>query len=584
MVNNTGRLTAWLALAWLLLCLPALASAASLDARVDRDTLHENETLNLTLTGTMPFSMDISQLLSLSDMELPEPDASALQDNFEVLDRHQKYSLKTVNGDSQATITWTYQLAPKRTGTLSIPALTFKDVSSEPLSVTVQSGKAPPTQGEAPGAILDVSTDKDSLYVQEQLVVTIRLYYRGNLIRGELSEPDLDNVLMEKMGKQREYEQVRHGERYRVVERRYAIYPQTVDAITLDNIRFEGRVRDADQGLKFLREQADAVTIPISEKPGAFTGQVWLPATSLEISQQWNNASQTVQVGDNIERTITINALGLLGSALPPIEPAYPDAVRSYPEKPETTADVDDRTVTSSRTEKATLVAVEPGTVRIPEIRIPWWDTVNDRQREAVIPARTITVQPKDNQAATAAPTDSNESSGKPSPPSEQPAGEPPATPSGESDSSSIWFWVALLLGALWLITLGVWWWRQRTPVTEEERPVNVDDERALFRQLLEHARRGDGHTLQRLTEWARVRFGRDDWRSVSDLLRSHDDPSLSHAIRQLEAHLYSERVEAGWSSEPLVDALRRLRQHGPSRERDDGGLPPLYPERLRNL
>ncbi|PAV26447.1 hypothetical protein CF392_05800 [Tamilnaduibacter salinus] len=583
MVSNTGRLNAWLGLAWLLLCLPALADGASLEARVDRDTLYENETLKLTLTGTMPFSMDISQLLNLSDMDLPEPDITALQDNFEIMDRHQKYSLRTVNGESEATIAWTYQLAPKRTGTLSIPALPFKDAQSDPLSITVQSGNAPPQQGEAPSAILEVTTDKDAVYVQEQLVVTIRLYYRGNLIRGELSEPELANVLMEKMGKQREYERVRHGERYRVVERRYVIYPQTTDAITLSDIRFRGRVRNADQGLQFLRERADKVTVPVSGKPDGFSGRVWLPATSLEISQQWDNARQTVQVGDNIERTVTIDALGLLGSALPPIEPSYPEALRSYPEQPDTTADVNDRTVTSSRTEKTTLVAVEPGTVRIPEIRIPWWDTVNDRQREAVIPARTITIKAADDQAAATAPT-RGDSGGDPAPSTEQPSSEPPASEPGNRESGSVWFWIALVLGALWCMTLALWWWRNRDHTGPEARPARPDDERALFRELLAHARRGDGNTLQLLPAWACVRFGRDDLHSVSDLLAVHDDPSLEHAIRQLQEHLYSERVDAGWSPEPLVDALRRLRETAPSQEDSDDSLPPLYPQRLGKL
>ena len=41
------------------------------------------------------------------------------------------------------------------------------------------------------------SADKDEVYVQEQLILTVRLFFRGNLIRGELSEPTHPHVIIE---------------------------------------------------------------------------------------------------------------------------------------------------------------------------------------------------------------------------------------------------------------------------------------------------------------------------------------------------------------------------------------------------
>lgn len=41
--------------------------------------------------------------------------------------------------------------------------------------------------------------------MQEQLTMTIRLFFSGNLVRGELSEPEHPDAIIEPLGKQREY-------------------------------------------------------------------------------------------------------------------------------------------------------------------------------------------------------------------------------------------------------------------------------------------------------------------------------------------------------------------------------------------
>ena len=48
-------------------------------------------------------------------------------------------------------------------------------------------------------------------------------------------------------------------------------------------------------------------------------------------------------------------------------------------------------------------VKVTSPRVELPALRVRWWDTINARFDEAVIPARTIVVQPAANQPATAA-------------------------------------------------------------------------------------------------------------------------------------------------------------------------------------
>ncbi|WP_165856652.1 BatD family protein [Marinobacter sp. JSM 1782161] len=562
----------------------AWAAPGTLDIHVDRDTLHENQTLTMRVQGEMPFSMDLDMLFNIGDADLPSPDEDALKQNFEILSRHQKYSLRSVNGDATAVITWIYELAPKTTGQLTIPSLTFRDAHSSPVTITVKPGDAPSADGDAPPAFVEVETDKDSVYVQEQLVLTVRLFYRGNLIRGDLSQPDHGDAIIETMGEQQEYARIRNNVRYRVVERRYVIYPQTPGNLTIDGITFNGQARDDRGQLNFLRDRANPVDIPVKDIPAQFTGDTWLPATSLELEDQWSGPSQQLEAGKSVTRTIRMKALGLLGSALPPMDVNYPDSLRSYPDKAEMTSDVNDRTVTSSRTENTALVAIKPGEITLPEIRVPWWDTVNDRQRVAVIPARTLSIANASGQVPSQPPAP--ETAAQTSAPASAPADEasdnapsPPVT----AGVDRTWFWLALALGTGWVLTLLFWWLNRRRDTGTVPVDTQPDAaEAALFADLQSAAGAGSAQTLSLLPRWARRRFASQHLRSAADVVRFSQDEVLGEELEKLQERLYSDHQSTGeWHSKALQQRLEVLRESHAARPEKDA-LAPLYPAGLK--
>ncbi|ROT99238.1 protein BatD [Marinobacter sp. R17] len=558
----------------------------TLDVHVDRKTLHENQTLTLTVKGEMPFSMDLDMLFNIGDLELPSPEEDALKENFEILSKHQKYSLRSVNGDATAIVTWIYELAPKKTGQLEIPSLKFREAHSNPVTITVEPGDAPAPDGTARPAFVEVETDKDSVYVQEQLVLTVRLFYRGNLIRGDLSQPDQGDAIVESMGEQQEYARVRNNVRYRVVERRYAIYPQSAGTLTIDGIKFNGQARDDTGNLTFLRDAADPLDIPVKGIPASFTGDTWLPASSLELSQDWSDPSSTLKAGKSVTRTLTLNALGLLGSALPPLKVEYPDAVRSYPDKPDLKSNVDNRTVTSSRTESTALVAVKPGQITLPEVRVPWWDTVNDKERVAVIPARTVTIT--DSAGVAATPPAAKNSPSAPDK-AEPVVAKTRDTSMAESPQplhsplDNTWLWLAVALGTGWALTVLFWWLNRRraTDPSGESGPQGDPAEAALYADLEKAARAGEAQTLSLLPRWARQRFGNQHLRSAGDVVRFSTDETLAEELEKLQERLYGGKAsETHWQPEPLLKALQRLRDR-PQRQAAPG-LAPLYPSSLK--
>lgn len=552
------------------------AQASELSVEPDRTQLYEGEVLTLTVRGSMEIDLNLSNLFNFDLSDLPSPDIEKVEPDFEILARNQRYSVQTVNGDMTGEITWTYQLAPTRTGKLTIPELTFKDATSKPVEIDVVTGTAPDQEAGARDSFIELSADKAEVYVQEQLVLTVQLFFSGNLIRGELSEPEHPDAIIESLGKQREFTRYRDGVRYRVVERRYAIFPQQAGQLSLAPIRFEGQARDANGQLKFLRDQQQLYDVPVKPVPDAYPAdQPWLPARSLALAEGGLPPAGELNAGANLTRKITLHADGLPAEALPPLPQETPAAIRSYPESPlrntETTVDG----LRSTLQQEAALVPVQAGDVVLPAIRIPWWNTETDQLEQAILPERRYTIT--GNSAVAAAPVPDN--SAPETPPATTPATAddlPPADSTG-----SFWLWLSLVLGLLWLATL-VLWWLSRKPSggALSSEPLEDDTEKHAYEQLIRAVKNGSADTTGQLLHWARLRFPEQRFATVSDVVRFGDDQELAGHLEQLQAQLFSQHQQAvsNEARQGLEKALERLRKRKAQSEDSRYGLPPLNP------
>ncbi|MCK7547117.1 BatD family protein [Marinobacter koreensis] len=573
----------------LLLALIPASYADGLTVEPDRTRLYEGEVLTVTVKGTMKLDINLSNLFNFDLSELPAPDIDKVKPDFEILGQNQRYSIRTVNNDMVGEITWTYQLAPTKTGKLTIPALTFKDSTSKPVTIEVVSGSPPDQQNSAArDSFIELSADKDQVYVQEQLILTIKLFFTGNLIRGELSEPEDPDTIIEPLGKQSEYTRYRDGIRYRVVERRYALYPQKPGELKLPPIRFEGQARTPEGQLKFLRDSQEFFAVTVKDIPADFTGDTWLPASDLSLEESGLPTTGKVDTGENLTRTLTLKASGLPAETLPPLPDKAPDGIRAYPEQPQRSTDTTPDGLNSALSQTTALVPVQAGKKTLPEIRIPWWDTDTDTQKVAVIPATTLDVADAGSvtglQSSTSAPPGGASSSPDGQSPSDTP--DPDALKGNPTaEAPSYWPWISLGLAVAWLATLLGWLWSRRRGAgnaggdTIEEDP----DEQWLFDQLIEAVRHGSASVPGLLTRWMQRRFPDGDFQTTEDVVRFTGDATLRIELERLQARLFApdgERENAEPDLRALSKALEQLRKQKASREKGDT-LRPLYPGNL---
>ena len=489
--------------------LPIVAET-TLTASVDRNKIYETDTINLIIMGEIEMDFSLGGIMNFGRSQLEAPNTDDLNQDFEILDQKQSYNMQSINGDTTAQVTWSYSLAPKRTGSLKIPAVKYKDAESNELTISVLKGKAPQDANNPPQVFLEATIDKSAAYVQEQVIYTLRLYSADRLASGELSVPESNDAIIEALGDTKKYFRMAHNRRYEVRERQYLVFPQKSGELTIDAQSFNGLLIDTQNRRRVrVREFTEPMSIDIKSPPSSFTGDIWLPATSLYLSEKWGTEPDNLMVGDSITRTLEIKALGLLGSALPPIGINKMPGLKIYPDLPDVESQQHESGAQSIRQESFALVAVSASKITLPEIRIPWWDTLNDVERVAVIPAHTfnISVNPEVQNLVQAPQTVPepiiDQSPTLITPASIEPESTKPEIQLTKAPNNQFWYTIIVLILLGWICTT-LLLLKKRVSTDSNETTFNAEPELAMLYKNLCEAIKKDNHEMPKhLILWA---------------------------------------------------------------------------------
>ena len=554
------------------------AFGAEARAWLDRSSmsLGETVTLNVEVTG---------------DSGAKQPDFSALQADFDLLGTQSQTSMSILNGESNTRLLWAVGLQPKRAGTLTIPALAAGAAKTQPLTLTVLPAQAGAVGKVGDDVFVEVEAVPRSPYVQQQVRLTVKLFYALNLTDGNLDDPKADGLVVRKLGQDSNYTAEVDHRRYRVVERHYSISAENSGALQLPAIAFRGHAfGPSDLNSFFSRGQgvtakSEAITLDVRSRPVESGSDVWLPAQSLTLASEGVDASAAIHAGEPVTLTLRLKAQGLGFEQLPELKLPKIDGAQIYPDK-EMTQNRDDGTWQyGTRERKFAIVPSRAGTLDIPAISIAWWDTAHDRAALSEVPAMKINVLPATGtgNAEPARPQ-------LPAPANETPANSaPPLAPitgSSELENNS-WKTIALSALALWLITfagIGAWLLRRRRRLRRN----------AVLAQPIPERNSGDGEfraacaredlpaAARALLRWARRE--RPALRNLGELAQAVSDQRQATLLRELERVLYGSGDNAGPG---LAASLATAFRSGPAfvdpkkPRADTPVLPDLYPFRI---
>lgn len=549
----------------LLLCVALTAQAAELRTIPDRTQigLEESFTLELRATGSVDGS----------------PDLSVLEKDFELLGHSQSSQIQIINGEITRTASWTIALLPRSVASDLIPPLCIGSDCSEPVAIEV-SASAKQRDGASDGneLLLEVSAEPAQLRVQSQLLYRVRLLTRVGFVQASLSDPDPSGVevVLQKLGDDRDYETRRDGLRYRVIERLYAIFPQQSGQLIIPPLRFDAQVSAGRGGnypfnarVRQLRKRSERISLEVL--PALQTdGRPWLPATDLQLEDDWQQRPPQLTVGEPATRTLTLRAAGLPSAQLPLLQLDVPEGFKSYPDQPNREDQVGTDGISGALQQKLALVPTRPGRFTLPEISVDWWDVQAERWRQARLPQLELEVLPAAGQPALVPPAV------QPSQPAVVPLIAPPAEPRQEVVSPGFWPWLSLALAVGWLAT-GLLILRSRRrvvvlPPGKDEDPQCLQSARRELLQVLQ-ADRSD-QLRNALLVWGQALYPEARLENLEQLAALGGEP----LAQQLEIFNRSRYRPAGepWDSRILATALSQAEKGRATKKAS--GLPSLYP------
>lgn len=563
----------------------AVVHAQELKAQLDREMVALNESLTLTLSTELDFGSAFN-LFDLNTLNIAAPDTRDLEEDFEVIDRQQNYRVQIINNQNQSVISWTYTLMPKRTGTLEIEPITYEGKRSEALQVVVRPASTDSTD-QAPELLVEAEVDESRVYVQQQFILTVRLKYVNDLIRGEMTHPDHENALFRQLGEQREYSQYDRGLHYRVVERKYAVFPRRAGELTVPAVVFQGRFLTPRTGRQTSRKaESEALKVQVAPPPDAFTGDYWLPAQGLVLTESWEPDVSEIQLGETLERRIEWQALGLEGVSLPELTFRDQPGLKVYSETPELGTEDRSTGVLGKRLDTVAYVPTRAGTFTLPPIEISWWDVLNNEQRTAKVPGRRLQVT-----AAPGSQTGNGQQNGQdPGPFSEQTAnprqsrtdqsGFDGDAASASPDSATFWQVLSLLLAMGWLVTAYALWRRQAGQPRPDARHIEGTADMLSLGELKKRLQASPLDAAELVPQWCDRRMQQGDLPEASGAELAF---SIRADLNRLQALKYGQEPMPGSDNQDAATLASRIWQQLADWEQKQqkkgspNGLPDLY-------
>jgi hypothetical protein len=402
--------------------------------------------------------------------------------------------------------------------------------------------------------------DQTEIYVQAQLLYTVRLYYADSISGDFPAPPDLDNAVVEIIENEKRFETVVNNRRYYVLEKRYAIFPQASGTLMLPPESFVGtRGRG---GLFSARERINASSeghqIRVLPVPDSYQGQSWLPAQEVTLRSVMNKPDSPLVVGDAINQVITLQAAGVTGALLP--ELAYPDSsdARIYIDQPVIEEFASEAGIASESVLTIGIVPTAEGTLTLPALTVSWWDTQADKPRQTTLEGFSLSVGAspviRTNQPLT-----------PPSPPLSAP--DNPQFTALQNRIEQL-IWLVALVTCAWLATAFGWLRSNRTPkVVDSAVSIRDYELGRLKRALKKHDAEG---TLAELQHWRQAVY--PEMQSLADVARL--EPRLRQMLNDLEADRY--RGIGGqhpWDPATLLSLIEALTDKADARKSPTSGL-----------
>lgn len=532
-----------------------------------------------------PVSVDESFQILFTASESPDadPDFSPLEQDFTIQSQSQSSRMEWVNGKSNRIIQWIVTVMANDSGNLIIPVIKFGSDSSPALKIVISpsfSANRNATHDDD-DLYLEVTANTEKPFIQSQVLYTVKLYRRVDLAKANLSEPELNDAVIEKLADDANYTTQVSGVTYVVIERKYAIFPQKSGVTTIKPLILTAdTVARGRQSNSFFNAQmtqrrivkSNSITLNVQPIPATFTDSHWLTAEQVELMQTWSGDTAQMKVGEPLTRTVKLVARGSTVGQIPELNSTKIDPqLKAYNDQPVLHEDKTVAGIVANREEKIAFIPAKAGNYTLPAIQVSWFNTQSQKIEIATLPEMKLTVVAGENSIQVPATVVEEP---KPNLPF---ASRSPLNV-GSGDGLLIWQSIAIFSTIGWLITLGFLFFKHRNASKEIIEPLEnpaVVRLKTCVKQLKNACMIDDANAAKTaLLEWGRRQFDESSLGGIAP----HCEARLRDEILKLNATLYAKNAEP-WQGKELFKAFseNNARAKLTAVHAKDDALKPLY-------
>ena len=345
------------------------------------------------------------------------------------------------------------------------------------------------------------------------------------------------------------------GRLYSGIRRSYYIYPQEPGPFTIPTFQVTFTPAPADGSAPesvSLSTEIARFTAVVPPEAKARDLDYAIATDELTIEESFDRELTDIQVGDAIQRTITISASDTVGAVLPP--PPFPSfsGLNGYADPPKIANSINRGSLVGRRTDTITYVAERGGRYRLPAIRVSYWNLDSQSFETEALPAVTLRVRL-----------------------------------SPQAIVRRVGLTTASVLG---LMAIARYYRHPLRRFLSDYRQRQAESEAAYFRRVRQACERGEPQmAMQALQAWAGRLGDRMGISTPSEVMQQCDDTSLTaewlaltHLLYGAPAVSQASPPSQAWSSSKFFQLLQANRRHllGKSKLSQQARLPlpPLNP------
>lgn len=527
-----------------------LMTHASLVMELDSHEATQNDTIRLSLSLDNPQSN-------------AQPDLTPLEKDFIITGTATQMTYTVINGVAHSTKQWTILLVAKKQGILPIPSIQVGYQRSPATSITITQNtqhskhNTPSDTTHDDAVMLHTKLDKQSAFINEQIIYTVTLYSRAPLLNADYQAPKVDGGLFFPIGNGRRYHTTIKGYGYDVDEQQYAIYPQKSGLLEITPPEFNAVVYGMQP--QPIHLNGNSISIPIKPIPTTHTTEAWLPAKNITLIEQFDNTNTVLDQGASLVRTLTLEAIGLPAELLPTLELKNSSQFNVYPEQAVTKNTLNQQELTGTRTLKVTYLLNHAGTITLPAIQLLWFNTQTQTYETATLPEHTVTVIAKKKSAAITL------KKNQMTPVMQHPL-------QSKTTLQSFHKTIIITIGGLvaLLVLIGLRHYLKHTAAKRTTR-------KKLHHACMTHHATQTKHAL---LEWAAQTWPNATFLNLNDIIKHTDDRQLKTLIEELIQALYSpSNTIHTWRGHALWQKITTVHPSPSHHETpSDQDLPPINP------